>query len=161
MTATLTDLDTMVQRDRTALGVPVSRPLGAIAAAEPVPNIDLLAQVILHIEAHPETWEQETWRCDTGMCFAGWATQLSGAVWAFEADHPTEAHVVDADPNIDGPVHHLYPYVTASERARVVLGLTEREAATLFRGSNDLMDIYRAAGSIMRRAVRLRGIEVD
>lgn len=43
-------------------------------------NLELYDQVLAHIEAHPEQWEQETWleesECGTVGCFAGWAVVL-------------------------------------------------------------------------------------
>jgi hypothetical protein len=50
------------------------------------PNVALLKQTLAHIEAHPETWKQEYFRCGTGMCFAGWAAELHGAKWAYPAE---------------------------------------------------------------------------
>lgn len=52
------------------------------------PNVALLRQMLAHIEAHPETWDQATWRnpdaeCGTACCFAGWAVTLAGG--QFEA----------------------------------------------------------------------------
>lgn len=40
-------------------------------------NIAYMKQILKHIEDNPQTWTQETWRCDSGMCFAGWAVDLS------------------------------------------------------------------------------------
>ncbi len=40
-------------------------------------NAALAYRVLDHIEAHPETWDQENW-CGTAQCFAGWAVALSG-----------------------------------------------------------------------------------
>lgn len=46
-------------------------------------TVDLAAidAVIAQIEQHPETWNQREWRCDTGMCVAGWLCQLNGDRW--------------------------------------------------------------------------------
>lgn len=33
---------------------------------------DLLVSVYHHIKRSPEHWIQQTWRCNTGMCMAGW-----------------------------------------------------------------------------------------
>lgn len=51
-------------------------------------NTELLKRTLQHIEDHPETWDQATWRnpdaeCGTACCFAGWAVTLAGG--QFEA----------------------------------------------------------------------------
>lgn len=42
------------------------------------PNAALAYKVLDHIDAHPESWNQRTWWCETAGCFAGWACALSG-----------------------------------------------------------------------------------
>lgn len=44
-------------------------------------NKELADRAIKAIEANPQAWTQGTWRCKTGMCFAGWVAQMAGAVW--------------------------------------------------------------------------------
>lgn len=46
-------------------------------------NTPLARKVIDQIIAVPEEWNQEDWRCGSGMCFAGWAIELSGYIWAW------------------------------------------------------------------------------
>jgi hypothetical protein len=41
-------------------------------------NIENLKRVIAHIEAHPETWRQDSGHCGTTHCFAGHAQIMSG-----------------------------------------------------------------------------------
>ena len=41
-------------------------------------NKERLKQIIDHIEAHPETWNQGDWRCGTTHCLAGHAQIMSG-----------------------------------------------------------------------------------
>ena len=48
------------------------------AVAEATINAPLLRQVLKQIETHPETWYQAEYRCESGMCFAGWACELTG-----------------------------------------------------------------------------------
>ena len=48
-------------------------------------GLDLLDAAIDHIEKHPGTWVQESYRCETGMCLAGWAAELAGGTWVGEA----------------------------------------------------------------------------
>jgi hypothetical protein len=38
----------------------------------------LPARILAQVEEHPETWNQETWHCDSKHCIYGWATELSG-----------------------------------------------------------------------------------
>lgn len=48
-------------------------------------NTSLAEQVLGHIKAYPETHVQQYWRCNAGMCFAGWAVQLTGHQWVTES----------------------------------------------------------------------------
>ena len=142
------------------------RALGEVGVLMPTPNVGLLSRVIAHIEANPEEWQQEDWRCETGMCVAGWAVQIDGGRWF----HPSpDGTVLDA-------LLHARPgeetaewaecygvtdaVVTAADRAQAVLGLTDAEADSLFCASNLLDDIYEAAKDILRRAVAQRLAEV-
>lgn len=48
-----------------------------------MPNAELAYRVLDHINAHPESWDQNVWvaqrpECGTAACFAGWACLLSG-----------------------------------------------------------------------------------
>jgi len=45
-------------------------------------NKELAERAIKAIEANPKEWQQGTWRCETGMCFAGWVAHMAGATWA-------------------------------------------------------------------------------
>lgn len=45
-------------------------------------NTDLARLALKEIENRPEEWNQENWRCGTGMCFAGFVAELAGARWA-------------------------------------------------------------------------------
>ena len=44
------------------------------------PDFDFLERTYDHIAAHPETWAQDSWRCETGMCFAGTMADLHPGV---------------------------------------------------------------------------------
>jgi hypothetical protein len=122
----------------------------------PIPNrtpeqIALAQRVRAQIEAHPQRWTQDAWRCETGMCFAGWAVELSGRQWA---GPPTsrpgrsyvialpddEAHGCDVwgHQNDDGTVVSV---TAAYAVAGWLLGLDFNEANALFYGGNDLADL--------------------
>lgn len=75
---------------------------------------DRLRAVLAHIEAHPETWCQQEWHCGTTHCFAGHAQIMAGC-------EPSD--------------------YTARRDARRWLGLTDLEASTLFRATNELEDL--------------------
>jgi hypothetical protein len=45
-------------------------------------NEELARRALKEIKARPEEWEQDTWRCRTGMCFAGFVAFAAGATWA-------------------------------------------------------------------------------
>lgn len=113
------------------------------------PNVVLLEIVYEFIKANPQTWIQSEWRCKSGMCFAGHATQFAGASWTYPltADGIKDSHFPCDDVTTpDGEV------TSCEDFAQEVLGLTEREADALFAPGNDLptirtvLDIIEAGG---------------
>jgi len=48
---------------------------------QPLRGRELAYATLDYIKSHPEEWEQTEWRCESGMCFAGHAAILGGAVW--------------------------------------------------------------------------------
>lgn len=116
-------------------------------------NVPLLEQTLAQIEAHPETWDQGSFRCGTGMCFAGWTAELAGGKWLTSADAECYADrlvpegsdgndVTEEDcEGCDSPPPP--PGVFAEVRAKRLLGLDARQSARLFDGSNGL-DVIRA-----------------
>lgn len=118
-------------------------------------NAAALRETLAHIEALPNQagWIQGSYRCESGMCFAGWRCHLSGGQWATGPDdrrtvrfpdhelwfaascliaEPGDTYVAD----LDG-----VRVTTAHHRAARLLGLTEGQAAELFDGCNDLDDL--------------------
>lgn len=85
-------------------------------------NFDLLYTVLHHIKAHPETHDQRTWRCRTGMCFAGWAVPLSGARFVSDDYTSPYSEIVEVGDE----------RVLVSEYAKEALGLTLMESYELF-----------------------------
>lgn len=65
----------------------------------PTPNAALAYAILDQIDAHPETWNQNTWDCETAACFAGWAVRFSGGK---SADGPTDTFVVDGPEELVG-----------------------------------------------------------
>lgn len=103
-------------------------------------NIELLDRTLAQIEAHPEGWEQGTYRCESGMCFAGWAAVLAGGRWVEpENMHSSVLVAEEADPDEDRL--HTSGSVHAHDRARRVLGLDDDTADWLFDGHNKLTDL--------------------
>jgi hypothetical protein len=110
-----------------------------------IPNYEL--DPYRAIEAAPpgNAWKQGEWRCETGMCFAGWGAALAGAKFPYAADafgmmYPSagstpvasrQAVIEDAD----GNTWHIRDY------AAHVMGLTDREATRLFRAGNETLDL--------------------
>lgn len=103
-------------------------------------GLPLLDAAIAQIEAHPEAWRQDYYRCGSGMCVAGWTAELAGGQW------------VDADPDGDEGADMLRPEaddgpawaggpIHVHDRAQRLLGISERAAEELFQGDNDLADI--------------------
>lgn len=115
------------------------------------PNIPLLRKTLEHIEAHPEEWKQETWRCATGMCFAGWAVTIADRQWAADKNSSFGSFVVadENDRNAMGTenIYKSEPGVLHPGIERIVncddaaireLGISEDDADVLFDSDNDL-----------------------
>jgi hypothetical protein len=102
-------------------------------------NVQLLRDTLAHIEAHPETWDQATYRCGSSMCFAGWAAELDGCVWATSgleySDDNEFVKARESDPESEtfanGTIH-------VHDRAQAALGLTGDQAEYLFGGGNEI-----------------------
>jgi hypothetical protein len=102
------------------------------------------------IEAHPETWKQHVWRCDTGMCFAGWAAELAGGTWinsgfrpipymvAEGSDDPRHTRELDNSHGRAWETEYRGKYIHVPVRAQALLGLDDNEMCRLFDGHNDL-----------------------
>ena len=125
-------------------------------------NWQLLREVREYIDAHPEDWFQQDWRCSSGLCFAGTAVALDGGIWftlspsagdsemlvAREDDDPVASQTAwltlrdpgfDEDRWIKGLDDQTLPMllVSARDRAMRILGLDDDEASILFDGGND------------------------
>jgi hypothetical protein len=50
-------------------------------------NEELARRALKAIEANPQEWDQDAWRCKTGMCFAGFVAYAAGATWDSPAKH--------------------------------------------------------------------------
>lgn len=113
-------------------------------------GLALLDAVIEHIEKHPETWNQEHYRCKTGMCVAGWACEMTGGRWIEGPDHDL-GDVLVPEP-YDSP-SSICTYadgrqgVEAPDRAATLLGGSpwslSDDGGYLFGGDNTLADIRR------------------
>jgi len=114
------------------------------------PNIALLEATMAYIETHPEEWNQETWRCGSGMCFAGWAATLNGREWATKDANAEGAADIVVKPgefpfagpemvyDADADVYRRTDRTVASVSvvAEHDLGLTEEQTDILFDGYN-------------------------
>jgi hypothetical protein len=107
---------------------------------ENVPNVEELDPDA--VPADGVAWNQSDWRCGTGMCFAGWAGAVTGAVFPYSAldntsTTPTQGYVPwtqkrNVVRDADGQTWHIQPY------AQHILGLDPVQARYLFDGGNDL-----------------------
>ena len=93
-------------------------------------NKDVADAVIGFIEAHPEVHNQLDWRCETGMCFAGWTAEINGEEW-WNSIPVTGAY--------DNPVLASGEHV--SVWARKFYDVTDEEADMLFSATNTVDDI--------------------
>lgn len=58
-------------------------------------NMDLIALTLGKIITTPEEWKQSTWRCGTGMCFAGHAAAIAGYQFVASANSAYAEYVRD------------------------------------------------------------------
>lgn len=104
------------------------------------PKARAIFQKAVHqINTHPESHRQGKWRCQTGMCFAGWVAELSGeTMWV--------DRIEDLEPNQDAPFLWALPprdsteqpsYYHVDEWVTKFLGLSVAEAETLFQPGNE------------------------
>ena len=136
--------------------VPVPFALFPPTRTTPGPDVDLidaLARVLPVVAARPEdepTLDQETWRCGTSQCTAGWVRALTGVPWASEDTDPygdDEGAVNIADVLLAGPVYPEDPYsvldppMHVEQYARHRLGITMDQASVLFAGARTLPQI--------------------
>lgn len=103
---------------------------------------DLLVSTYHFIKQNPETWAQETWRCDTGMCFAGWLITLD-ATSEFEM-RKIENSSVWGMKDFKETENCMEYNLSTLERAKTPIGFPVEfinEEADLFDGGNTLTDI--------------------
>jgi hypothetical protein len=130
-----------------SLNVPLLRAVREFIAALPVADVPDDDTADVPEDTDPNGWVQRTWRCGTGMCFAGWTVALAGGVFPYKAtelfdislsapryveDVSAAAYVVR---DADGYTYAVYDY------AQYLLGLNGFETYGLFRGGNNLEDI--------------------
>jgi hypothetical protein len=117
-------------------------------------GLPLLDAAIAHIEAHPETWVQGNYRCESGMCLAGWIGELTGARWAAGPGDVGLREYVEAAPDELGSeivlVANDENLVHVADRADLLLGFDgdvrfvvdgDGGDHDLFDGHNDLAEI--------------------
>ena len=109
-------------------------------------NIALMRQTLAAVEAHPEEWKQEHWRCKTGMCFAGWAAHLAGAQWETDEQPAYYANSLSPYRRKLMPAQVITPAgrrAFVGEYAAEVLGLDDDDDELLFNADNTLDDLRR------------------
>jgi hypothetical protein len=111
------------------------RRLMAAEQNAPTPDIDLLDQVMDHIETHPEEWGQGAWVCGTTACVGGRTCLLSGDMPVLYPIGATGRMRADSVLTSDGVTCDI------GYRAEKLLGLTSDQADRLFWGANTLDDV--------------------
>lgn len=97
-----------------------------------MPNIDLAKRVLDHILRNPREHKQDQWRCQSGMCFAGWACVLSGAEFVSDdPDHEDYYYVRD----LNGEKVPLWDHATDA------LGIDILTSTALFEADNTIQDL--------------------
>lgn len=126
------------------LPVPLTAPVTPVELR----GLPLLDLVISQIELSPDSWNQEEWRCETGMCVAGWTSHLAGGQWAYPADGAGASYLLSETDDVGDDVEVMArgtsrerTVIAASDRAMRLLGLDADTADALFRPGNTLTDI--------------------
>ena len=109
-------------------------------------NVDLLRRTLAHIEANPEIWNQEDYRCGSGLCFAGWAAQLAGGRWyTADPNHRLAQFLVsepaDGNSELRGREFFGVRVSTVHPRAQRLLDLDDEDAEALFHPDNTIEDL--------------------
>lgn len=120
------------------------------AFAPPAPNLPLIRKVLDHIEAHPETHDQDTWgqrtECGTTLCFAARALALAGGVFEWYES-------VDGGELIGQVALPGQPTAGGVERtAKELLGLDRVEVEELFFRAREVADVREVCEQIAHRA---------
>jgi hypothetical protein len=115
-------------------------------------NVGLAHKALVWINNHPDEWNQSSWRCQTGMCFAGIVDQIAGGKWVIQ--EPTDDRMVnillianqaDEDAGLSIRYHGTERVVTAANRASRLLGIYPLNPLDidLFHSGNTLEDLER------------------
>lgn len=99
-------------------------------------NEELVRKALDAIKASPQEWDQAAWRCETGMCFAGFVAIAAGARWK----DPEDLHGLEVIP----PGHKAGERLPdVAEFAAEALGLDLDEGLPLFDANNTIDDLER------------------
>lgn len=122
-------------------------------------DLELLDAALAAIDADPQSWNQDYWRCSTGMCLAAHAATVAGAKWiaapggGLQVPLPDDARQLLTagvasecvlDPGFHGPVSRVrlgtvlaeHGVVHVADWTRARLGLSDAQADALFDGDN-------------------------
>jgi hypothetical protein len=129
---------------------------GKATYKSPNRGLALLDEAIEQIELQAKAvdkgqWHQANYRCNSGMCVAGWVAQLAGGEWAAPASDSMNNDMLKAIPE-DNPEEVDSGMIHAHDRALILLApdLTEDDCDVLFAGYNDLGDIREYRNQIAR-----------
>lgn len=110
-------------------------------------NVDLAFRTLDAIKKNPEVWDQGSWRCGSGMCFAGWAAMLTGAKWVYPQDNLYVDEYGETD-NFENEMVEIPEELRetfdgkealhVSYFAEKVLGIDSDQRGVLFFGSNTI-----------------------
>lgn len=95
-------------------------------------NIQLLDAALAAADADPAAYTPASWRCETGMCLAGWTVTVAGLRWA----HPVTSAEADLVVDRDGKERY------AECAARDLLGLAIMQADALFGAQNSREQLH-------------------
>jgi hypothetical protein len=108
-------------------------------------GVSLLDAAVEQIILHPETWNQDSYRCGGGLCVAGHVDVLAGGDWVeADPDGAWSAYLVPGEGDHEGDVITLpggVRAIPAGDRAARLVGITRPTAETLFAGDNSRDDI--------------------
>ena len=111
-------------------------------------NIELLKKTLQLVETHEKDgqWNQKHYRCQSGMCFAGWAVVAAGAEFASNNLYDSDFTRV----KITDELRSRFPglneweatgYIPIADFAKIALGLDCTEQSDIFFSENQIEDL--------------------
>ena len=119
-------------------------------------NVKLARKALAWIGRNKASWNQDTWRCRSGMCFAGVVCELGGGKWLTSSRNDDLASFLVPEPG-DLPDQLM----TVKFRGREVKAIHARQRASRLLGITDYEDSCNALITMFGASLRLDQIRAE